>query len=139
MGGSVLLMLGNWSQHIFVSQAVGTMDMKRSRCNYHLTYNVIDAPFNQKTFNDGYHIEHHIHSRRHWSVMPQHSVDAATEYFHEDAIVFKGLDFIMVALMVFFRRYKSLAAAFVDIKVPKRTDAEIEDLLRSRLAPVKRK
>mmetsp|Transcript_4617 Transcript_4617/g.16796 ORF Transcript_4617/g.16796 Transcript_4617/m.16796 type:complete len:84 (-) Transcript_4617:416-667(-) len=56
----MVAVFGNWSQHIFV-------DPKKPDCNYHLTYNIINTPLNQKTFNDGYHLEHHVQSRRHWS------------------------------------------------------------------------
>jgi len=134
--GSFVLMLGNWSQHVFVSPTLHQMDMKRRHVNYHLTYNIVDAPFNQKTFNDGYHIEHHIHSRRHWSEMPAHSLAAINEYANEDAIVFKNLDFIAVGVLIFCRAYKILARNFVDVRSTKRSDAEIEALLRSRLVPI---
>merc|ERR1712166_768259 len=134
--GSFVLMLGNWSQHIFVSKDVATMDFTKSQCNYHLTYNCVDHPFNQKTFNDGYHIEHHIHSRRHWSEMPQHSLETQSKYAEQDAVVFHGLDFMSVGVCVFFQRYKTLVRAFVDTKSPRRSDAEIEKMLRSRLVPI---
>ncbi len=144
---SVIAVLGNWSQHIFINPA-------HPRSNYHLTYNVINSDFNQvlrprrlhpvrlpripsqtlyrsviscslacgscplraararvsqtrrraarflsandavsargrspasargnnpasargeqRTFNDGYHVEHHVHSKRHWTeVLPR--------------------------------------------------------------------
>lgn len=138
VGGSLLLMLGNWSQHVFCSPHLGEMDMKRKHVNYHLTYNIVNAPFNQKTFNDGYHIEHHIHARRHWSEMPAHSLEAIDEYAREDAIIFKELDFIAVGVLIFCRAYKTLARNFVDVRSPKRSDAEIEALLRSRLVPITR-
>eukprot|EP00656_Telonema_subtile_P014697 TRINITY_DN17582_c0_g1_i2.p2 TRINITY_DN17582_c0_g1~~TRINITY_DN17582_c0_g1_i2.p2 ORF type:complete len:115 (+),score=22.16 TRINITY_DN17582_c0_g1_i2:78-422(+) len=100
------------------------------------TYNCVAHPFNQKTFNDGYHIEHHIHSRRHWSEMPQHSLETASEYAKEDAIVFQGMDFMTVGLCVFFRQYGKLADSFVDHQTPRRSDADITSLLQSRLKPV---
>ena len=59
LASSVLLMLGNWSQHVFVDPKIATMDMKNSRVNYLLTYNCINHPFNQRTFNDGYQIANH--------------------------------------------------------------------------------
>lgn len=57
---SFALMFGNWSQHIFV-------DPERPSSNYALTYNCMNTPENQLTFNDGYHIVHHIISFLHWT------------------------------------------------------------------------
>jgi fatty acid desaturase len=82
---SILLMLGNWSQHIFV-------DPSNPRSNYHLTYNVINDECNQRSFNDGYHVEHHINSRRHWSELPSNFLANLDRYAKEDAIIFERLD-----------------------------------------------
>ena len=62
--GPFALMLGNYSQHIFVNP-----DDPKS--NYGLACNHINAPFNMLTFNDGYHITHHVSSITHWSEMPK--------------------------------------------------------------------
>jgi len=45
----VMAVFGNWSQHIFV-------DPTKPECNYHLTYNVINTPNNQTSFNDGLYL-----------------------------------------------------------------------------------
>merc|ERR1712032_284447 len=58
-----LMALGNWSQHIFV-------DPQDSRNNYRLTYNCIDNPANRTTFNDGYHVIHHLNARPPVRVFP---------------------------------------------------------------------
>ena len=42
--------------------------------NYGLTYNCINHFENQKTFNDGYHITHHVTSHLHWREMPLHFI-----------------------------------------------------------------
>lgn len=44
------------SQHIFVDPA-------NPRSDYRLTYNCVDCPDNSRTFNDGYHIVHHLNSQ----------------------------------------------------------------------------
>ena len=61
-------MLGNFSQHIFV-------DPKDPASNYGLATNHLKVPFNMVTFNDGYHITHHVNSHCHWSEMPLHFIN----------------------------------------------------------------
>ena len=34
----------------------------------------LQVPFNMVTFNDGYHITHHVNSHCHWSQMPMHFI-----------------------------------------------------------------
>ena len=66
--GPFALMLGNFSQHIFV-------DPKDPASNYGLATNHLKVPFNMVTFNDGYHITHHVNSHCHWSEMPLHFIN----------------------------------------------------------------
>lgn len=49
---SAALMWGNFSQHILVDPEHYTDD-------HRLTVNLLATPYNQLTFNDGYHIIHH--------------------------------------------------------------------------------
>ena len=53
---SLALMFGNWSQHIFI-------DPGAPRSSYRLTYNCINCPDNRRTYNDGFHIVHHLNSQ----------------------------------------------------------------------------
>jgi fatty acid desaturase len=122
---SLLLMLGNWSQHIFV-------DPSNPRSNYHIAYNVINDSCNQRTFNDGYHIEHHLNPRTHWSELPSNFAKNVETYVREDALVFQGVDFIRIGLLVFSQRYDILSKHLVQLN--QRTEAEIEAMLRARLA-----
>lgn len=121
-------MLGNWSQHIFVDPA-------NPRCNYHMTYNVINSAANQLSFNDGYHIEHHLQSRKHWSELPESFMSKLDRYAQEDAIIFDGLDPILVGVLTFAQRYDLLGAHFVQ-HASSRSPSEIEAFLRARLRPI---
>jgi hypothetical protein len=127
--GSLPLMLGNWSQHLFIRADAPSSP-------YAMAYNVIDTPANQRTFNDGYHTEHHLHSRRHWSELPASFARRLDRYAREDALVFRGLDFICIGCLVFRQRYDILARHYVQLRRPHRSPAEIEALLRERLRPV---
>ena len=131
LAGSFFLMLGNWSQHMFV-------DPKDPDSPYGITYDLINTPANQKTFNDGYHLQHHLNSRRHWSELPCAFQEHMAELKQRDAIVFSGLSFIEVGACVFLQRYDTLTTHFVDLKDRCMARAQTEKLLRARLRPVHR-
>ncbi len=65
------------SQHVFVDPA-------HPDDAYRSTYNCIAAADNQRTYNDGYHIQHHLNSRLHWSAMPQRFLDTLAEHEEHD-------------------------------------------------------
>merc|ERR1711904_458696 len=88
---SLAMMFGNWSQHIFV-------DPQRPTVDYALTYNCINHIENLYTFNDGYHIVHHVNSVLHWSEMPQRFLDELPTYAKQGAITFSGLHFFEVGV-----------------------------------------
>ena len=125
MTNSALLMYGNWCQHMFI-------DPDNPRSNYGLAYNVIEHPCNQRSFNDGYHIEHHLNSRKHWSKLPRSYEENLQAYKENDAIVFKGLDFFQVGFLVFTRQYDVLEAHLVNFN----GHPNVERFLRRRLAPI---
>lgn len=126
---SLLLMLGNWSQHIFVNPTM-------PRSNYALTYNVINDQCNQRSFNDGYHIEHHINSRRHWTELPASFIQNVGNYAIEDALVFENMDPIKIGVLVFLGKYDTLNKHLIQFRQPPRTPTEVEAMLRSRLVPI---
>ena len=70
-------LLDDRSQHIFV-------DPSKPESDYSLTYNCVAAKDNQQTFNDGYHVIHHVNSRLHWSEMPQKFIDTIQKHGEED-------------------------------------------------------
>merc|ERR1719487_941084 len=92
--GPIALMLGNYSQHIFVNPDDPTS-------NYGLACNHINAPFNMLTFNDGYHITHHVSSITHWSEMPKHFIEHLDAYEKGGAFIFQGIAFDDITLSVF--------------------------------------
>eukprot|EP00898_Chlorokybus_atmophyticus_P001272 jgi/Chlat1/2145/Chrsp17S02722 len=129
VAASLAMMFGNWSQHIFI-------DGKRPRNNYALTYNCINAADNLRSFNDGYHVVHHVNSKLHWSELPAKFVDTLDKHAEEGALVFEGVGFFDVGFLVFTRQLDKLAARIVQLGHRKRTHEELVRLLEERLKPV---
>jgi fatty acid desaturase len=126
---SLPLMWGNWCQHLFI-------DPKRTpRTGYHMAYNVIQSACNQRTFNDGYHVEHHLNARAHWSELPERFVAHLACYAQEDAVVFRNIDVFGVGWLVFRGQYDRLIAEHY-VALRPRSPRAIEALLRARLKPI---
>ena len=112
------------------------MDPLKPRCNYHLAYNVVNDGCNQRSFNDGYHVEHHLNPRRHWTDLPGSFAENVGRYAEEDAVVFEGVDNMAVGVLVMLGRYDVLARHLVQLREPARTRGEGEEFLRARLVPI---
>ena len=54
---------------------------RHCRCS---TYNCLACPDNRRTYNDGYHILHHLNSRLHWSELPQRFIDTLAAHDEND-------------------------------------------------------
>jgi hypothetical protein len=92
----------------------------------------INVSYNRRCFNDGYHIGHHLKQNRHWTELPQDFVANRERYRAEGCVVFHGLDFFMVSVLLFLHRYDVLAKRFVRMGDDTRTDAAIIEFLKSR-------
>ncbi|HSY24130.1 MAG TPA: fatty acid desaturase, partial [Polyangiaceae bacterium] len=119
------MMAGNWAQHAFVDEA-------SPENNYRNSITCINCTYNRRCFNDGYHIGHHLKSTRHWAEMPEEFSRNLPKYADERAIVFEGVDFFGVWMLLMVRRYDLLAKRFVALGASRPADSEIIALLRSR-------
>ncbi|GBF88896.1 fatty acid desaturase [Raphidocelis subcapitata] len=130
---SLLLMFGNWSQHVFV-------DPDRPDDDYALTYNCLACPDNRKTYNDGFHIIHHANSQLHWSQLPARFLETLDTHDARDALCFEGIGFFDVGVAVFTGRLEWLADRVVPCgpKQAARGKREWVELMRRRLQPVQR-
>ena len=126
-----LMMWGNWGQHAFVDPA------RPENC-YVNSITCINSRYNARCFNDGYHIGHHIKANRHYSDYPRDLRDNLAVYAKEEALVFEGLDFFMVSLFLFLKRYDWLADKYVQLGPEKKSRDEILALMKSRLVPIRR-
>ncbi len=125
-----LMMMGNWGQHAFIAQGGAANP-------YLASITCINSRYNRRCFNDGYHIGHHLQARAHWTEYPVHFEDNLAEYAKQDAIVFEGIDFFAVWLMLMTGSWSTLARRFVQLPgAPVRDQAEIVAFLKSRVKPV---
>lgn len=125
---SFALMFGNWSQHIFV-------DPDRPEVDYHLTYNCINHIENLYTFNDGYHIVHHINSVLHWSEMPNRFLRDLQIYSDQGAIIFSDLHFMQVGLYTMTGQWSNLYKHVVHLSDTPKSEQEVVTDLKRRLKP----
>jgi fatty acid desaturase len=124
-----LMMMGNWGQHAFVDQAAPENP-------YRSSITCINSRYNRRAFNDGYHIGHHLQARAHWTEYPTEFESNIAEYARNDAIVFEGLDFFLVWLLLMTGRWSMLARAYVRLPgAPARSESEIVELLKGRMLP----
>jgi hypothetical protein len=119
------MMAGNWAQHAFVSQ-------ERPENPYTNSITCINCGYNERCFNDGYHIGHHVMAARHWTEMPADFEKNRARYAKEGAIVFEGIDFFMIWALLMMKSYRTLAKHFVDLGEVRRSEEEIIALLKSR-------
>lgn len=127
-----LMSFGNWAQHMFVNPA-------DRFSNYALTYNCIDTPGNRTTFNDGYHVIHHLNARMHWSEIPQHFHDNLDKFAKNGALTFRNIHFFDVGILVMTKQLRKLAEdhyVHLGDKETAPTVDEIEAKLKSWLVPL---
>lgn len=124
------LMQGNYTQHVFVCP-----DDPFS--NYRLTFNYVNHPDNQRTYNDGYHVDHHMNSRLHWSKVIDHFEQNIDKFADNDAFVFNEIDTQGVYRHVMNGTYSELYKHWVQLTPNKtRSPEEFEALCRHRLVPI---
>ena len=124
-----MMMMGNWGQHAFI-------DARQPGNSYVNSITCINSGYNKRCFNDGYHIGHHVKMNRHWAEMPKDFLDTAERAAKEGSIVFEGVDFFLVSVLLWTRQYKFLAKRFVRLG-REMTDEQVEALLRSRVLPIR--
>ena len=123
------MMSGNWAQHAFVDPAAPAD-------NYRNSITCINTVYNQKCFNDGYHIGHHLKPHMHWTDMPVDFQKNADKYGENQAIVFESLDYHQIWWKLMNKRYDQLAEHVVDLGHNFRSKEEIVALLQSRTQPI---
>jgi fatty acid desaturase len=118
------MMAGNWAQHAFIDRSDPANSYKNS-------ITCINAVYNRRCFNDGYHIGHHIRATRHWTEMPEDFQRNIASYAEQGALVFSGVDFFVVWMWLMVKRYDWLADRIVALGEP-RPRAELIAMMRER-------
>jgi hypothetical protein len=122
-------MVGNWGQHAFLNP---------SRRNDGLSNSItcINSGYNRRAFNDGYHIGHHLKASRHWTEMPKDLLDQRAAYVEAGAIVFEGIDFFLVSILLWTKQWRFLASRYVNLDGQPKSTEQIVALLKSRVHPL---
>jgi fatty acid desaturase len=122
-----MMMAGNWAQHAFIDAA------SPENC-YRNSITCINAGYNKRCFNDGYHIGHHLKPAMHWTDLPLEFQNNLNVYKQERAIVFHTVDFFIVWFFLMLRRYDWLAHFYVNLdSANPMTKTEIIALLKTRV------
>jgi fatty acid desaturase len=124
-----MMMMGNWGQHAFINTA-------RPNNGIANAITCINSDYNKRCFNDGYHVGHHMRAKRHWSELPADFIANQELYAREGVIVFQGLDFFFVSLLLWLGAWKLLAKRYVRLAEP-RTDEDVIAMLKARVQPVR--
>ncbi len=125
----LVAMAGNWVQHAFISP-------EEPENPYTNSITCINVKFNHKCWNDGYHISHHINPTMHWTEHPLYFREQLAEFARHKAVVFAGLNFLDIFILLMRDRYDQLAEHFVNVGGNFRSDEEVIAFLRSRVKPV---
>ncbi len=125
----LVAMAGNWVQHTFICPEQPANDYRNS-------ITCINVKFNHKCWNDGYHISHHINPTLHWTEHPAYFRAHLDEFAKNKAVVFAGLNFLDIFILLMKKRYDTLAEHFVNIGDSFRSDEEVIAHLRSRMVPI---
>jgi fatty acid desaturase len=125
-----MMMVGNWGQHAFIN-----VEHKNNGIANAIT--CINVAYNARCFNDGYHIGHHLRANRHWTELPGDFEKNVGLYAREGALVFQGIDFFMVSVLLWTGSWNALARCFVHLDGDNRSDERIIEMLQSRVKPVR--
>ena len=119
------LMAGNWTQHAFVDQGDPSCDYKNS-------ITVIDSLYNERCFNDGYHIGHHLRPGMHWTEMPEEFEINRALYKEKKALIFRKLDYQAIWFLLMFKQHSLLFKYYCG----EMTKADFLETMKGRLKPL---
>ena len=122
------MMAGNWGQHAFINTDKPNNGIANA-------ISCINTTYNKRCFNDGYHIGHHVRAKRHWAELPGDFLANRELYAREEVVVFEGIDFFMVSVLLWVGAWNVLAKRYVRLGRDM-SDAEVITMLQARVQPV---
>jgi fatty acid desaturase len=125
----IVMMVGNWAQHSFV-------DPDDPDNFYKNSITCINTKYNNKCWNDGYHISHHIKPNLHWTLHPDHLLKNKDEYAKNHAFIFEGIHFLHVWYFLMTKNYQALAKRLINLNGIFATDEEAIALMRHRASKI---
>jgi fatty acid desaturase len=114
-----IMMVGNWTQHAFVCPTDPGNAYKNS-------ITCVNVKYNHKCWNDGYHITHHLKPGMHWTQHPVEFMNTIAHYKENKSIVFQGIGFLGIFILLMKKDYERLAEKVVNIQ---QTFASNQDLI----------
>jgi fatty acid desaturase len=124
-----MMMVGNWGQHAFINT-------QRRNDGLSNAISCINSAYNRRCFNDGYHIGHHLKASLHWTELPGDFAAHREKYAAAGALVFEGIDFFAVSVLLWTGQWKQLAKRYVSLDGVVRSQDEIIAMLKARVQPV---
>lgn len=118
----------NWTEHAFINP-------ERPDDPLGNAYTIVDSRFNTGVgYNEGYHAAHHLRPGLPNHLWPKAFRDRVEDYQAADHLVFQGTGANDIFFMLMFKDYKGLAKHYVPWPDRPRSEAEVIDLLRQRVA-----
>ena len=121
-----IMMVGNFTQHTFVDKDDPDNAYKNS-------VTCINVKYNHKCWNDGYHISHHIEPTMHYTDHPGYFLNTLDEYEKNKALVFEGIGFLTIFILVQSHSWKTLTKYLVNINGMFKDEEEAIALMKERV------
>lgn len=121
-----ILLVGNWGEHPFIDPA--------EPGNLYRSSTSIVGPANDRCFNVGHHIGHHVRPGLHFSALPGWFDDHRERLGHEDAIVLRDLVYPDIWWFLMTQQWGRLADHYVPLPgAPDRTREELIAMFQHRV------
>merc|ERR1711924_276170 len=92
---------------------------------------------NQETFNDLFHIEHHVSPNTHWAELPYKFLSLLPKHKEKDSLIFTGVHPDEIHSLIYAGKLEQLADHYVNIGQPSGVSkAVLVAEMRRRLAPI---